>query len=207
MLNIYKNQKGSALLISVVLLVALIGLGAYFYQQSKSSSSNEVMMEDKDNSIVEENSNVMMEDKTDTADQNNDNEVMMENKIDVVIEKESDSMMEDNSVDSGDKMMAQGSYIDYSASAYEAAQGKTRVLFFHAKWCPTCKIANEDFNSNLDKIPQNVVLFKVDYDSEKALKEKYSITYQHTFVLVDDNGQAIKKWSGGGTDELISNIK
>ena len=66
---------------------------------------------------------------------------------------------------------------------------------------------NEEFNANLDRIPEDVIVLKTDYDSQKELKKKYGITYQHTFVLVDDEGNEIKTWNGGGIEELISNTK
>ncbi len=98
-----------------------------------------------------------------------------------------------------------GRYREYSESEYGLAADQKRVIFFHASWCPTCKVANEEFMSQTDKIPEDVVLFKTDYDTETELKKKYGITYQHTFVLVDENGDEIKKWNGGGMEELISN--
>ncbi len=99
-----------------------------------------------------------------------------------------------------------GRYIDYDKEAFNNAAGKKRVYFFHAKWCPTCKAANEEFIQNIDKIPEDVMLFKTDYDTEKELKTQYGITYQHTFVLVDNEGKEIRKWNGGGITELINNI-
>jgi hypothetical protein len=39
------------------------------------------------------------------------------------------------------------------------------------------------------------MVFKTDYDTQKELKTKYKITYQHTFVLVDEAGDAIKTTS------------
>lgn len=52
-----------------------------------------------------------------------------------------------------------------------------------------------------------MLLFKTDYDTEKALKQKYGITYQHTFVYVDKDGKQIKKWNGGAIDALIANTQ
>lgn len=98
-------------------------------------------------------------------------------------------------------------YIAYSQASYDDNADKKRVLYFYAVWCPTCKIANEEFNNNLDKIPEDVILLKTDYDSETALKKKYNITYQHTFVLVDEAGNEITKWNGGGIDELVDNAR
>lgn len=99
-----------------------------------------------------------------------------------------------------------GKYVDYSESAYNSAKDKKRVLYFHAAWCPTCKVANEDFVKNGSQIPEGVVILKTDYDTEKALKEKYGITYQHTFVQVDANGNEITKWNGGGLSQLKAKV-
>lgn len=96
-------------------------------------------------------------------------------------------------------------YVDYSQVAFDNAKDQKRVYFFHAAWCPTCRIANEEFMSNIDQIPEGLVLFKTDYDTEKELKTRYGITSQHTFVLVDSSGEEIKKWNGGGVKELVEN--
>lgn len=102
---------------------------------------------------------------------------------------------------------SKGLYTTYSPAEFKKEISKKRIFFFHAKWCPTCKAADEEFANMSSSIPQNVVLFKTDYDTEKQLKQKYAITYQHTFVLVDDQGYEIKKWNGGGIEELIKNTQ
>ena len=78
------------------------------------------------------------------------------------------------------------------------------MLFFHATWCPNCKAADVDIVKKLSDIPADVVIFKTDYDKEVALKKQYGITAQHTFVLVDDSGKAVKKWAGGKLSTIIS---
>lgn len=98
-----------------------------------------------------------------------------------------------------------GRYVEYSKEAFDKVVNNKRIYFFHAKWCPTCKVANEEFVQDMDKIPNDVILFKTDYDTEKELKTQYGITYQHTFVLVDNEGKEIRKWNGGDIEELISN--
>lgn len=98
-------------------------------------------------------------------------------------------------------------YEEYSAASYNQAAGKKRVLFFHASWCPTCKEANEEFEKNASAIPENVVVYKTDYDTNPELKKKYGVTYQHTFVQVDEKGNAVKKWNGGGSTELMQQVK
>ncbi|MCL4199769.1 thioredoxin family protein [Patescibacteria group bacterium] len=98
-------------------------------------------------------------------------------------------------------------YVTYSKAAFDAAKGKRRVYFFHAPWCPTCRPADAEFQAKAESIPDDVVLFKTDYDSAADLKKQYNVTYQHTFVMVDDAGREVSKWNGGGINELITNTK
>lgn len=108
---------------------------------------------------------------------------------------------------------ANARYLVYSKDVYDAASDKRRVLYFYATWCPSCKKANEDFTANPNKIPEDVVVIRTNYNDpdtdqeEKDLAKKYGITYQHTFVQVDLQGKEITKWNGGDTDELLANIK
>src|SRR3989344_1344780 len=123
------------------------------------------------------------------------------------------SMMTEEEIISGDNMsdestvMEESRYVEYSPEKFAQASNKKRVYFFHASWCPTCKVANEEFSANPNGIPEDIVLFKTDYDTETELKRKFGITYQHTFVFVDENGKEIKKWNGGGLAELVQNTR
>lgn len=98
-------------------------------------------------------------------------------------------------------------YQDYSPAAFASAVGKKRILFFYAAWCPTCRPTDAAFRASLDQIPEDIALFRVNYDTENALKQQYGITYQHTFVWVDDQGNEIRKWNGGALPELITNTR
>ncbi len=81
------------------------------------------------------------------------------------------------------------------------------MLFFYASWCPYCRSAENDINKNLSQIPDGVYILKTNYDSEIALRQKYGVTYQHTFVQVDSSGNLIKKWSGSETlSDILANI-
>lgn len=97
------------------------------------------------------------------------------------------------------------SYIEYSPEVFAAATANdsTAILFFHAAWCSTCQAAEKDITSNLDQIPDGTHILKVDYDTSQALKRKYSVVTQHTFVQVDANGQEVSKWVGGSLDEIL----
>lgn len=100
---------------------------------------------------------------------------------------------------------APGQYVDYEAGAVSAAATKgDAVLFFHAPWCPTCKTLNDDLEASRDDIPEGLSIFKTDYDTSTELKKKYGVTYQHTLVQVDSEGNMITKWSGGNTLESIT---
>ena len=99
-------------------------------------------------------------------------------------------------------MMKVESYAPYSAKAFAETSKLKRVLFFAASWCPSCRSADKDITDNIKLIPADTVIFKTDYDTETALKTKYLVTRQHTFVWVDAKGAVIKKWSGGGVSDV-----
>ncbi|MEK7558707.1 MAG: thioredoxin domain-containing protein [Patescibacteria group bacterium] len=132
---------------------------------------------------------------------------------------QSDSMAKKDDVsiiqkDEGTMDKSAGSrYVEYSREAYDQAASKRRVLYFYATWCPSCKQANADFTANPNKIPEDVVVLRVNYNDpdtdqeEKDLAKKHGIIYQHTFVQIDIQGNQLTKWNGGQTDELLENIK
>jgi thiol-disulfide isomerase/thioredoxin len=102
-----------------------------------------------------------------------------------------------------------GTYQDYSPARVqsEQAQGKKVVLFFHADWCPYCRTADAAFKANLNQIPNDVTVLKLDYDSNTELRTQYGVTTQHTFVQIDSEGRQVAKWIGGDIDNLNKFIK
>ena len=108
-----------------------------------------------------------------------------------------------------DVMMKAGSYEAYTPEKVALASASHDVvLFFRASWCPTCRAVDTDIKANLSKIPSDLTILDVNYDDSTALKQKYSVTYQHTFVQVDKDGNQIKKWSGSPTlSTLVAEIK
>jgi len=94
----------------------------------------------------------------------------------------------------------------YKESTGTPVVGMKNVLFFHASWCPTCRAADANIKANLLSIPPSLTIHQVDYDTSTELKKKYGVTYQHTFVQVDESGAMIKKWSSGGLDEIKAEI-
>ncbi len=85
----------------------------------------------------------------------------------------------------------QGHYVDYTDGAIAATPG-TKLLFFHAAWCPQCRELEADIKSK--GVPTGITIIKVDYDTSQALRKKYGVTLQTTIVRVDDAGKLEKKY-------------
>ncbi|MGB3025968.1 TlpA family protein disulfide reductase [Paradevosia shaoguanensis] len=85
-----------------------------------------------------------------------------------------------------------------------AAKGKT-VVFFFASWCPNCRATVTELNARWSEVNPDLTLVIADYDKEAALKSKYGVTYQDTFVLLDSKAQGVKSWNSGGVDGLNAN--
>ncbi len=97
-----------------------------------------------------------------------------------------------------------GIYKDVTESnvAEEVKAGKwRRVLFFHASWCATCKAADTSLRGS--EIPAGLSIFKIDFDSNVELRQKYGVTSQHTFVEVDKKMNKLKMWRASKTVEDI----
>ncbi len=104
-------------------------------------------------------------------------------------------------------------YVFFSPEALAAASEKRRVLYFYANWCPTCQPADKDFQENGTQLPEDVVVIRINYndddtdEAEKALAKKYGVTYQHTYVQIDDQGEKVAVWNGGKLAEVLENIQ
>lgn len=182
------NMKNTVLILLIIGIVALLSVGVYNVSKSSSTSDGEMKKEDT----------TMMKDKTAMEP----TKAMMKN---------TDKAMKGDSAMAG--KTADARYIPYSASVLERSAGDRRVLFFYASWCPTCRPADADFTKNETKIPEDVTLIRVNYkdpetdQEEKALAQKYGITYQHTFVQIDETGKEITTWNGGQLKELLEHIQ
>jgi thiol-disulfide isomerase/thioredoxin len=100
-----------------------------------------------------------------------------------------------------------GDYIDYDAAAIASSEAKHIVLNFSATWCPSCRSLDKDINANLSTIPNGVEIYKIDYDSNVALRQQYGVTVQHTLVEITADGTMINKWSGGNTlDSILAKL-
>lgn len=97
-----------------------------------------------------------------------------------------------------------GAYRDYDAQVLANTDGR-RVLFFHASWCPQCRALESSIQAGT--IPAGVTIFKVDYDSHQDLRQRHGVTLQTTLVLLDDEGNAVKKYVAYDQPTLEAVIK
>lgn len=81
-----------------------------------------------------------------------------------------------------------GEYLDFADGVIEQTDGP-KVMFFHAPWCPQCRKLDEQLLA--EGAPDDLTVFKVDYDSRSDLRQKYGVTLQTTVVFVDDSGELI----------------
>ena len=85
-----------------------------------------------------------------------------------------------------------GQYVPYD-EAKLAASENDNYLFFHAPWCPQCRAIEDSINAG-GEIPEDVTIYKVDFDSNQTLRKQYGVTLQTTFVKVNSQGNLIDKY-------------
>ena len=100
-----------------------------------------------------------------------------------------------------------GAYIsldDYQAdpAAYE---GTDVVLFFHADWCPKCRKAEQQFET--EGVPPGLTIVKANFDDDTDLRKQYGVTVQHTYVHIDSGGGQLTKWTGGYDSDDLAEIQ
>lgn len=185
-------MKKPVLIVLALLIIAVLGFGAYSLLTKNSSNSDSMMQ--KDETAMTESDKAMTDSGDAMTDTSTKNEAELMND---------DSML----------MKADSHYVEYSSKVLADSANTKRVLFFYANWCPTCRPADANFKANIGKIPTGVTLIRVNYNDsdtdaeEKALADKYEVTYQHTFIQIDKDGNPVTRWNGGQIGELLANIK
>lgn len=91
------------------------------------------------------------------------------------------------------------------AAAEQLARTGPAVLFFAADWCPYCQADLKDINAHGDRLgPVSIVV--VDYDRSSDLKKMFGVTVQDTFVQIDENGNKLGIWNGGGVTRILQRV-
>lgn len=93
----------------------------------------------------------------------------------------------------------------FNQAEFSQAQtaGKSTALHFHADWCPTCKKQSASLEQLKADKALDITVFVANYDSEKALKQKYAVRTQSTLIVF--KGDVEKTRLAGQTD--ASDIK
>ena len=99
----------------------------------------------------------------------------------------------------GSPQATAGTYEPYAQEKLALAETGNVVLYFHADWCPICRAIEGEINADPSRIPAGTHILKVNYDTATDLKQKYGVTYQHTFVQVDAQGTILAKWGNETT--------
>lgn len=104
-------------------------------------------------------------------------------------------------------------YVIFSDGVLDKVTTEKRVLFFYASWCPTCRPIDVELNQKAGELPEDLTIIRVNYNDpdtderEKELAKKYNVTYQHTFVQIDQDGNEVTKWNGGNVEQILSKTK
>ena len=180
--------KGTALLS----LLILVGAGCAPTASVEKTDTPDAMVTDTQSG---DTGDTMLRDDATNNDALNDDSMVGGDAL-----KDGDGAMvkEDGDAMKGESTV-KGSYEAYAPEKLARAEAGDVVLFFHASWCPSCRTLDTDINAHLSDIPDAVTILKTDYDTQTELKKKYGVTYQHTMVQVDKDGNLIKKWNGGST--------
>ena len=178
-MHIKTRGFGTVAIWGIIALILIVGGAGYVLTQK---GGEETTLMDKQGEAMTEKEEGAMADKKDDSMMKEDSTMM---------DKESDTTMETE----GAMMKKSGTYEEYAASKISLAAKEDVVLFFHASWCPICRSIEAEINKDPSKIPAGVHILKVNYDQEVALRQKYGVTVQHTFVQVDAQGNSLGKWS------------
>lgn len=102
------------------------------------------------------------------------------------------------------------SYANFSDINLQTArqQKQKTVLFFAASgWCQSCSYLENELQARKPEIPADTTVLRVNYDSDIQTNQKYSVTSQHTLVVLDSNGQELSRWVGGDFDHFLEKLK
>ena len=213
-------------IVAAVLAIGGVGIGINALNNNDSNTEQESV------SVTNQTDKVSSDSTTDDLNNNSDNEVDSSeeedddkpSEIEQVEVEDSNADQDDSSTptdndsqetdeeirdqDIQDSEPAPGQYLNSTSAELASITSDTRVVFFKADWCVTCKALEKDIESNLGSIPEGTAIIQVDYDTETDLKSKYGVTRQHTLVQIDVNGEMIDSWGLSRTlDDVIEQIQ
>jgi thiol-disulfide isomerase/thioredoxin len=103
-----------------------------------------------------------------------------------------DTMNDMNSSDSSEEAMVDTEVVYSLYSEGVLTNGETKVIFFHAEWCPNCRENDTNLVTWYNEAnTYSRSVYRVDYDTATALKAQFGVTSQDTFVVVDGDGTVV----------------
>lgn len=95
----------------------------------------------------------------------------------------------------------------YTRKALDIAQetGKPILIFVHAGWCPTCAKQSPIIES-LMRQPEfaNLVVLKVDFDTQKEVLKAFSVTQQSTLIAMHGTAERGRSVGETGKDAILA---
>lgn len=85
--------------------------------------------------------------------------------------------------------------------------GKQVVLYFHAPWCTSCSSFDDELKKIENALPEKTAVLQINYDTNRQLRQQYQVVYQHTLVLLDNQGNIKESWIGGDLKALQSYLQ
>ncbi len=165
-------------------------------EMKKQNSQDEMSNKQEEVSVEKIEENMESQETMMNQEENSKESYSEENSMNEEMSEE-DKM---NMKEEGDNMYWYNQYSEDKLSS-----SNTNILFFHANWCPSCKVLDDNLTKS--EIPKNINILKIDYDSSSDLRKKYWIVIQHSFVQVDENWNMIKKWVGwNNLEDIVSEI-
>lgn len=98
-----------------------------------------------------------------------------------------------------------GQYIEYSDDLLTNSTLGTKILFFHASWCPQCRELEDSIE--MGDIPSGVTIIKVDYDDNQSLRSRYGVTIQTTLIKIDNEGNLLEKYVAYDSPSLTAVVE
>jgi len=198
-------MKNPKMILALVVVLVLVG-GAVIALNSNEDATLTNTNDDSSSEIIDSKENeVMVKD--------GENEVMMKEEDHEGHEEGHDAMMKDeNDVMKKDESSSNTSSERFiTLASFDANQDSysdnSKVLFFHASWCSICVGIENEINTDPSRIPSGTTMIKTDYDSETALRQKYGVNNQYTFVQIDNDGNQIAKWSATSLDKALAEVQ
>jgi thiol-disulfide isomerase/thioredoxin len=174
----------------VVAVLAIAGISAVALNSNKPAIVDKPMSKSSEVMVKKEVATAPKDQMMNKSSGSAEMDKMMKDGVtmDSMMKKEGEIMVKD--------AMSKTGYIPYSAESITANADGTNIIFFHAPWCPTCKAGEADINTNLSAIPAKFNILKTDFDTSTALRQKYGVTSQSTFVKVDKDGNKLSTGNG-----------